>query len=177
MILESKLVCVQIYPVESGESVEIIPGRNMISDRLGRMLMKRQGFLDMLNTKAPRFAGKLRVIVPPAPTLEEARATAAAGKGGKGGKGKKAPEPVVGDSGLEAATANLSITEAIKAVREADIVDQLQQISLLDPRPEVKEACEKRIEQLAQLAREDAGKSKDNDNGGPDDGENDEPGE
>lgn len=148
MIVDSTLECVHTYPTAIRE-VNIIPGRNAIPDDVGRLLMANKGFQDMINSKAVGFVGKLVVVVPPAPAPGEASAEAKPDK--KAGK-VSAPAPAIDPDKGECATSNMTLAAAIKLVRELEIVEQIQDIMLKDPRQEVKAAAESRITELAQKA-------------------------
>ncbi len=147
MIVDSTAKCVQTYHVGS-DTVHIIPGRNLIRDDVGRGLMKNQGFLDMVHTKALGFQKTVIVTVPPG----EDPATAKPVPGGK--------TPIVPKDG-ETAVTNMTVAQAVEAINECKVVDQLQDIMTRDPRAGVKTACSKRIAVLA--AEIESGKGADDD--------------
>ncbi len=147
MIVDSTLECAQTYP-----EANIIPGRNAIPDDKGRALMANKFFLDMINVKTGPFVGKVIVVVPPADEK-----TAAKIKETLEGPGPKVP---TAQPPQETAVSNLTLANAIKMVRTLTVVDQIQHIATNDPRPEVQQAAEERIEKLAKDAQKAGGSKK-----------------
>lgn len=143
MIVDSKMECAQMYP-----EANIIPGRNAIPDDKGRELMQNKYFLDMINVKSGPHAGKVVVVVPPADEQSSAKALEVVK-----GDGPKVPtaNPIT-----ETAVSNLTLGNAIKMVRTLTVVDQIQHIAVNDPRQEVKDAAEARINALAKAAEKGA---------------------
>ena len=140
MIIVSTLECAQTYDLPSGGRVDLTPGRNGIRDDWGRELLGLKSFQDMLATTHPAFMGKIKVVIPPAE--DPAKVVPAKGK-----KATPAPPP---DG--ETAVSNLPIDEAVRQVRQLEVVEQLQDIMLRDPRPDIKAAAEERIQRLAEMA-------------------------
>jgi hypothetical protein len=139
MIVDSKMECAQMYP-----EANIIPGRNAIPDDKGRELMQNKFFLDMINVKTGPHAGKVIVVVPPADEKMAAKVKESFKAAG--------PEVPTANAMQETAVSNLALANAIKMVRTLSVVDQIQHIAVNDPRPEVKEEAEARIEALAKAA-------------------------
>ncbi len=148
MIVDSKLECAQTYP-----EANIIPGRNAIPDDKGRLLMANPFFLDMVNVKSGPHVGKVVVVVPPADEVTSAKTKAT-----QEGPGPKVP---TAQPPQETAVSNLSLANAIKIVRTLTVVDQIQHIATNDPRPEVQQAAEERIEKLAKDAQKGGNKKED----------------
>lgn len=161
MIVDSSLDCLHSYPTAIRE-VTILPGRNLIPDDVGRLLMQSYPFLEMVNAKATGYAGRLLVILPPAPEYA-APSESAQGKGvkgkGKGGKNEleQAPSIPAGRAPRESPTSNRALVDALSDIRECSIVETLQEILVNDPREEVQQAAEGRIRQIAEEAMNEKG--------------------
>lgn len=151
MVIDSTAKCVHTYPTDLGD-VNIVPGRNLIRDDVGRLLMKSKPFQDMIHSKALGFQKTIVITIPPA----EDPATAKAQPGGA--------TPATPPEG-ETAVSGMNVRDAIAVINECRVVDQLQDIQLRDPRAGVKKACMDRIKVLAAEAESDkpAGEGEDED--------------
>jgi hypothetical protein len=152
MVLFSKLLCVQTYHLSMGQ-VAIIPGRNAYDDGIGRELLALPSFQDALK----HAAGTLIIEIHPAPLpKEEAEEVPADGKGkpGRPANKPKAKGPEVEPTAVSA----LGIGDAIKVIRTLTVADQIEAIYNKDPREEIKEECQKRLDKLIAEAQAEAAK-------------------
>lgn len=149
MIIVSTLPCAQTYDLAELGAVNLVPGRNAIRDDWGRVLIAFKPFQDMLATTHPDFMGKIKIVIPPAPDPSKVQPK----------KGAKAVPAIPPDG--ETAVSNLSLAAAIGEIRKLEVVEQLQDIMMRDPRPDVKAAAEERIARLAEIALSDSNKPAD----------------
>ncbi len=126
-------------------------------DTVGRELMELKSFRDSLKHAEP---GKLVIEIPPAPLVEPVAETAVAGKGKTGpkGKGAKAAPEDDEDPVEPTAVSDLKLGEAIKVIRTLTVAGQIEEIYNKDPRSEVKEECQKRLDKLIEEAKLEASK-------------------
>jgi hypothetical protein len=160
MIVDSTQKCVQTYNTKFGE-INIIPGRNLIRDDVGRELMQSKPFVDMVKSRALGFAGTVTVVMAPAEDPAAAK---------PGAKAKEAAIPADG----ETAVSGMTVKDAVLAINECRVVDQLQDILTRDERAGVKKAAAARIAVLAAEA-ESGKKVGDDDENDDDDDDDNEP--
>lgn len=144
MIVDSTATCVETYHTANGHTVDLIPGRNLIRDDVGRDLIASKAFQDRIKSKALGFANQVQVIIAPAPNPNSVAPVA-------GGK-----TPAVPPDG-ETAVSGMNVKDAVEAIGECMVVDQLQDIMQRDTRAGVKTAAAKRIAVLAAEAEKPEG--------------------
>jgi hypothetical protein len=154
MVIFSKLLCVQTYHLSMGQ-VAIIPGRNAYDDGIGRELMALPSFQDALKHAQP---GTLIIEIQPAPLPKEEAEEVTAGEKGKPGRPSNKPRANKEPTVEATAVSSLGIGEAIKVIRTLTVADQIESIYNKDPREEVKEECQKRLDKLIAEATAEAAK-------------------